>query len=221
MEWFFKIWSDTVGDSRGKKNWKTWFASFLKRRVSFISGKGMFARLLRCWDALRIIEVRGSVSSERLTHMAGVLEQGWPATARREDFLRPLNGKVVFTVHNSLPCDSAGYAIPVPPVSPGPVRRRCGHSGVHEAWLSWDLNVHASHPQHSRDVVDGIPYDRIPGNGASIFGDESHPSWPWLFTGGLGLSIMLRSFMLPYQLHEWPRGRQRPPGISGDDPFTK
>jgi len=173
MEWFFKIWSDTVGDS-GAKRLENLVCLFPQAASLLYFRKGHVRKALKMLG--RSENHRGSRQRflERLTHMAGVLERGWPATARREDFLRPYNGKVVFTVHNSLPCDSAGYAIR----SHQFLQALCG-AGVDilaftRPGYPWDLNVHASHPQHSRDVVDGIPYDRIPGNGASIFGDESH-----------------------------------------------
>lgn len=110
---------------------------------------------------------------ERLTHMAAVLEEGRAAPPGRRNLPGPYNGKVIFAVHNSLPCDSAGYAIR----SHQTLRALKGADvdirAVTRPGYPWDLDFHAHLPHVDRDVVEGISYERIPSNGTGIFGDES------------------------------------------------
>lgn len=109
---------------------------------------------------------------ERTRELSNILESGWPIIKPKPLPSRQLNSKILFALHNSLPWDGAGYAIRSHQIIKHLQSHGLNITSVTRPGYPWDLNQHKKKPGSDHDMVDGVEYSRLQGQGLSLGGLE-------------------------------------------------
>lgn len=130
--------------------------------------KGNIIKALHASQKFRVRTDQQQKIIDRIREMENILDHGWPVIQPKSLSSQPYKNKILFALHNSLPWDGAGYAIRSQQI----IRHLKNHGlniiAVTRPGYPWDLNQHRNKPGADHDLVDGVRYTRLHGQGLSL-----------------------------------------------------